>query len=73
MIDDCFTAEDAHRVTAHCDPRNARSWRLLDRVGMRREGHERQCASFTDGPDGRPVWHDASLYELLEQEWDSAR
>lgn len=69
VIDDCFAAEGAHRVTARCDPRNAPSWRLLERVGMRREGHELRCASFEDGPDGRPVWHDAFLYAVLAEEW----
>src|SRR5690606_35984459 len=32
------------RIEARCDVRNERSWRLLERVGMRREGHLQQCA-----------------------------
>lgn len=30
---------DKHRVSATCDDRNPRSAAVLDRVGMRREGH----------------------------------
>jgi aminoglycoside 6'-N-acetyltransferase len=37
-----FTARGKHRVTACCDPRNAASVALLERLGMRREGHLRQ-------------------------------
>jgi RimJ/RimL family protein N-acetyltransferase len=33
-----FTARGRHRVTACCDPRNAVSVALLERLGMRREG-----------------------------------
>lgn len=63
-----FDERGAHRVVARCDPRNARSWRLLDRVGMRREAHVLQGASFGVGPDGRPVWHDTYQYALLGSE-----
>lgn len=72
VVDHCFRAEGAHRVVAGCDPRNERSWRLLERLGMRREGHERRCASFEDDADGRPVWHDAYRYAVLAQEWVAA-
>lgn len=72
VVDHCFRAEGAHRVVARCDPRNAPSWRLLDRLGMRREGHERRCASFRGGADGAPEWHDAYLYAVLAEEWPHA-
>lgn len=68
LLADLFDARGAHRVVARCDPRNDRSWRLLERVGMRREAHVLQGASFADGPDGRPVWHDTFQYALLAHE-----
>lgn len=64
-----FQERDAHRVVARCDPRNVASWRLLERVGMRREGHLRESASFHTGSDGRPLWHDAYEYAMLDHEW----
>lgn len=63
-----FDERDAHRVFARCDPRNERSWRLLEGAGLRREAHVLQGASFVDGPDGRPVWHDTFQYALLARE-----
>lgn len=59
----------AHRVVARCDPRNDASWRLLERLGLRREGHLRRNASFDTDASGEPVWHDAYLYAVLEEEW----
>lgn len=54
---------------AECDPRNTASWRLLERLGFRREGHLRANASFATAPDGAPEWQDTYLYALLAGEW----
>lgn len=72
VVDRCFTEQDAHRVVARCDPENTRSWRLLERLGMRREAHERANASFRTDVDGRQVWHDSLLYAVLDAEWPTS-
>ncbi|GCE77612.1 GNAT family N-acetyltransferase [Cellulomonas biazotea] len=69
LLDHAFAVLDARRVVARCDPRNRRSWTLLERLGMRREGHHLQAASFTTDEHGHPVWHDAFVYALLASEW----
>lgn len=69
LLDACFGEWGAHRVVGRCDPANTASWRLLERLGMRREGHLLQAASFTDDGAGRPLWHDAYLYAVLDREW----
>lgn len=71
LVDACF-AQGAHRIEARCNPLNDASWRLLERIGFRREGHLRQAASFADGPDGTPLWHDAYVYAVLSEEWPPA-
>jgi RimJ/RimL family protein N-acetyltransferase len=60
----------AHRVVAMCDPGNPPSWRLLERLSMRREGHFRQFAFFRRDERGEPLWHDAYQYALLAEEWE---
>jgi RimJ/RimL family protein N-acetyltransferase len=52
-----------HRATAITDARDAPAMRLLERVGMRREGHFLQNVWF------KGSWGDEHLYALLEQEW----
>jgi RimJ/RimL family protein N-acetyltransferase len=52
-----------HRITACCDPRNAASAAVLERLGMRREGHLRQ-STWAKGE-----WTDDLLYALLQEEW----
>ena len=52
-----------HRVEAVTDVRNERSWRLMERVGMRREGH------IIHGSFVRGEWVDDYLYAMLDFEW----
>jgi RimJ/RimL family protein N-acetyltransferase len=58
-----FEARGKHRVTASCDPRNVASIRLLERLGMRHEGHLRQSVWFNG------EWADDLIFAMLEREW----
>jgi RimJ/RimL family protein N-acetyltransferase len=60
-----FTVRGKHRITACCDPRNTASAALLERLGMRREGHLRQ-STWAKGE-----WTDDLVYALLHDEWQS--
>lgn len=73
LLAELFDQEKAHRVMARCNPLNHGSWRLLERLGMRREGHLLASASFRSDEQGRPIWHDTYLYAMLVSEWASAR
>ena len=63
LLDYAFGDLGLHRVVAITDRENERSFALLERVGMRREGHFVQNAWFK----GR--WASEYLYALLEDEW----
>lgn len=58
-----FSRLGMHRVVSCTDVRNERSWKLMERVGMRREAHFLHD-SFTKGE-----WVDDYVYALLEHEW----
>jgi len=64
-----FEVCNAHRIQAHCNPENSSSWRLLERLHMRREGHFMQKAFFHCDEQGNPLWHDAYEYAILSNEW----
>lgn len=51
-----------HRIQATADVENARSWRLMERIGMRREGLLRQDKLV------RGVWRDSVLYAILSSD-----
>lgn len=60
-----------HRITAMCNPLNENSWRLLERLHMRREGHLKSNIYFKRDETGRPIWCDTYLYAVLAAEWQS--
>jgi len=53
LLDHLFLQLRLHRVVADTDPQNVRSWRLLERLGMRREGYLRQKPVVQGGLGGR--------------------
>lgn len=67
MLDLAFGPGDIHRVAARCDVRNEASWRLMERIGMRREAHFREHAIF------KSQWDEEFIYAILWQEWHALR
>lgn len=52
-----------HRIIATCQPENLASYRVMEKLGMRREGHFRQCIYR-----GNDVWWDEYFYAILGEE-----
>ena len=66
-----FVQLSAHRIIGKCNPDNISSWKLLERLSMRREGYFKQPAFFKKTSEGQPIWHDAYQYAILSEEWFS--
>jgi RimJ/RimL family protein N-acetyltransferase len=60
----CFEDLGLRRVVANCFAANTASWRLMERVGMRREQH-----SLLDSLHRSGEWMDGYGYALLAGEW----
>ena len=63
LLDFGFSRLGLHRIQATCAPGNHRSARVLEKLGMRREGHIRD--EFLT----RGTWRDSLLYAVLAHEW----
>ncbi len=72
LLGELFSSGKAHRVVAMCNPENRSSWRLLERLGMRREGVLHKNVWFVKDRDGLPVWQDTFEYAVLKEEWHKA-
>ncbi|OLP47063.1 GNAT family N-acetyltransferase, partial [Salmonella enterica subsp. enterica serovar Javiana] len=64
----CFDDLRLHRVVATCFALNEPSWRLMERVGLRRELHARADALHRSGE-----WMDTYGYALTAPEWAARR
>ena len=67
LLDLGFGPADMHRIFARCDARNDPSWRLMERLGMRREAHFREHGLF------KGLWDEEFYYAILRDEWLSRR
>ncbi len=69
LVDYVFNSQNARRVVAMCNPLNEQSWKLLERLGMRREGHLIKNIYFKKDKIGQPIWADTFEYGILSSEW----
>ncbi|MFD1504518.1 GNAT family N-acetyltransferase [Georgenia yuyongxinii] len=60
----CFEGLGLRRLTASCFAANEASWRLMERVGMRREAYTIRDSLHRSG-----TWLDGITYALLADEW----
>lgn len=58
-----FDALGMHRISAICDVRNDASWRVMEKLGMRRE------ASFVDSSWFKDEWTSTYVYAVLGRDW----
>jgi ribosomal-protein-alanine N-acetyltransferase len=63
LLQVAFYVRKLHRVFATCDARNVASWRVMDKLGMRREAEFRRDV-FQKGE-----WRNSYLYAISETEW----
>ncbi|MBU8771755.1 GNAT family N-acetyltransferase [Cytobacillus oceanisediminis] len=53
-----------HRIIATCQPENPPSYRVMEKIGMRREGCFKKCIPHGD------EWWDEYYYAILKEEWN---
>jgi RimJ/RimL family protein N-acetyltransferase len=63
LLDGVFSGMKLHRVVADTDTENTAAWTLMERLGLRREGHLKQSLWF------KRRWVDEYLYAILRDEW----
>jgi len=65
LLDYGFTKMKLHRIIATCQPENIASYRVMEKIGMRREGFFKKCIPYGDD------WWDEYYYAILQEEWQS--
>ena len=63
LLDYAFNCLDLHRIEAGVAVENAKSIRVLEKVGMQREGHHRKILPLKTG------WSDNFSYAILRHEY----
>ncbi|RDY85366.1 GNAT family N-acetyltransferase [Bacillus amyloliquefaciens] len=60
-----FKTIKLHRIIATCQPENMASHRVMEKIGMRREGFFKKCIPHDND------WWDEYYYAVLEEEWEA--
>jgi len=63
VVNFAFKDLNAHRVTAFCHAQNTASTRVMEKIGMGREGRLRQVRWWNEG------WADEFVYAIVESDW----
>ncbi|MEV0647220.1 GNAT family N-acetyltransferase [Phytomonospora sp. NPDC050363] len=64
-----FEIYDLHRIYARCDEDNTASWRLMERIGMRREATFVRNEILWYSKHREDPWTTELVYAMLEDEW----
>lgn len=67
FMDAAFDHFNLHRISARCSAANTASWRLMERLNMRREADFREHEMF------KGEWDHLYIYAILEDEWRGQR
>lgn len=62
-----FLGLELHRITARCDEENIASYRVMEKIGMRREGHF--IKSEYRRVFGKTGWRSSYSYAILKKEY----
>jgi RimJ/RimL family protein N-acetyltransferase len=64
VMDWAFQTHNLHRMYAWCDPHNIGSWRVMEKLGMKREGLLRHHIKWNG------EYRDQLYYGILRSEWE---
>ncbi|WP_158963702.1 GNAT family N-acetyltransferase [Chachezhania sediminis] len=69
LFDHLFRDRGFRRLYAYVEDHNTPSWRLCEKLGMRREGVFVEFVSFTRDDAGNPIYENTMQYAILRREW----
>lgn len=69
LFADLFMHRGARRIYAYVEDSNARSQRLCEKLGMRKEGVFLEFISFCNDSQGNPIYENTIQYAILYKEW----
>ncbi len=69
LITHIFAVLNGRRLYAGCNEGNTNSWKLLERLGFRREAHCIEDVAFKQDDNGNPIYVNSYFYALLNREW----
>lgn len=73
LIEYAFRNFKTRRVVANCNVENPASWKVLEKIGMRREGYFLKKGFFKKDVNDNPIWFDSYQYAILKDSTKSSK
>lgn len=73
LIDYIFFTLKGRRLYIGVNEDNTASWRLLERLGLRREAHCIEDVAFKKDSAGNPIYVNSYFYAMLKREWHAEK
>ena len=70
VIDYGFNTLKANRVRAACNPENIPSLRVMEKVGLKKEGYFEKRFFIRNDDQGNPIYTDEVMYGLHVSKWN---
>ena len=67
VIQEAFR-QGIHRIYAECTPLNIASWKVMEKIGLKREACLRKNVSFHNDKAGNPIYWDTYVYAALDED-----
>ncbi len=72
MIEFAFK-KGVHRIYAECAPQNVPSWKVMEKVGLKREAFFKKNVTFHADDTGKPIYWDTYVYATLNPNEDDEK
>lgn len=73
IVEFAFSKMNVRRIQAVCNPENIASWRVMEKVGLNREGLLKNKASLRKDKNGNPIFTDQLIYGLINENYSFPR
>jgi RimJ/RimL family protein N-acetyltransferase len=68
IILDGLKNKKIHRIIGRCNPKNIASWKVFEKLGMKKEATLRKNIFFKKDKQNNPIWLDTYEYALLDED-----
>ena len=71
IVDYGFGVLKANRIRAACNPENIPSWKVMEKIGLRKEGLYKKRFFIRNDEQGNPIYTDEVSYGLHISDWST--
>lgn len=69
LLDFAFNTLNIHRIKASCNPENIGSWKVMEKIGMKKEAEFKEKVCFRSDQYGNPIYTNEYVYGINQNDY----